>query len=277
MSACYAYIGALTAYLKTYYPVEFMAAVLTHAKDSDEVAKYIKSSEKMGITIAPPDINVSKSNFTPQAEENKILFGLSSVKGVGGAAIPEIVSNAPYTSFDDALERLPKSVFKKNVATSLIEAGAFDFDEPNRYVLLNKLNVARKTKDFEPFPEDLFDEEVIMEFEKMSLGTYITYKPWWENIKENEKVEADGFIAAPNERKDRKGGLMAFPAMVINGCRVEGLIFASNYRKCALEVQEFYTNKNFTFHFVGKKDEKGKLMLNSITLNHNDDDEAEAC
>ena len=90
-SAAYALLAYHTAYLKTHYPVEFMAALLTSVTGStDDVVKYINECREMGIAVEAPDINVSDANFTPHGES--IRFGLAAVKNVGGNAIESIVA-----------------------------------------------------------------------------------------------------------------------------------------------------------------------------------------
>ena len=95
-SAAYALLAYHTAYLKTHYPVEFMAALLTSVTGStDDVVKYINECREMGIAVEPPDINVSDANFTPHGAA--IRFGLAAVKNVGANAIESIVVGAQET------------------------------------------------------------------------------------------------------------------------------------------------------------------------------------
>ncbi len=90
-SAAYALLAYHTAYLKTHYPVEFMAALLTSVTgNTDDVVKYINECREMGIAVEPPDINVSDANFTPHG--SAIRFGLAAVKNVGHNAIESIVA-----------------------------------------------------------------------------------------------------------------------------------------------------------------------------------------
>src|SRR3954453_9727854 len=91
-SAAYALLAFQTAYLKTHYPVEFMAALLTsQAGSTDDVVKYINECREMGIPVEPPDINFSDANFTPHGE-TKSRFGMAAVKNVGHNAIESIVN-----------------------------------------------------------------------------------------------------------------------------------------------------------------------------------------
>ena len=128
-SAAYALLAYHTAYLKTHYPVEFMAALLTSVTGStDDVVKYINECREMGIPVEPPDINVSDANFTPH--ENAIRFGLAAVKNVGHNAIESIVAARKecgrYRSIYEFCEKVDLRLLNKRVLESLIKSGAMD-------------------------------------------------------------------------------------------------------------------------------------------------------
>ncbi|MEO5936361.1 MAG: DNA polymerase III subunit alpha, partial [Terriglobales bacterium] len=128
-SAAYALLAYQTAYLKTHFPVEFMAALLTSVTGNmDEVVKYIKECREMGIAVAPPDINVSDANFTPHGEG--IRFGLAAVKNVGHNAIESIVQARKqlgrFSSIFEFCEKVDLRLLNKRVLESLIKAGAMD-------------------------------------------------------------------------------------------------------------------------------------------------------
>lgn len=263
-ASCYSYLGLLCTYLKYYYPEQFMSAVLS-VTDKDSRTSYIDVCEKsMKITVSSPDINKSKADFTPLDKE--ILYGLGSIKRIGATSLPDLIANAPYESLEDALNRIPKKAFNKTAAENLIKAGAFDFQNTNRYELLNELHKLRKDKSYEKYDISSFNNEVLMEMEKEVLGAYITVKPWWDSLQEGKTISVEGYIAAPNERVDKKGNLMAFPDLRINGCKVPAMIFASKYLPVAETVKELYTNKNFKFKFTGKKNDRGTFQLDCISL-----------
>jgi len=128
-SAAYALLAYHTAYLKTHYAVEFMAALLTSVTGStDDVVKYINECREMGIAVEPPDINVSDANFTPH--ENAIRFGLAAVKNVGHNAIESIVAGRKecgrYRSIYEFCEKVDLRLLNKRVLESLIKSGAMD-------------------------------------------------------------------------------------------------------------------------------------------------------
>ncbi|MGB8989368.1 MAG: DNA polymerase III subunit alpha, partial [Candidatus Sulfotelmatobacter sp.] len=128
-SAAYALLAYHTAYLKTHYPVEFMAALLTSVTGStDDVVKYINECREMGISVEAPDINVSDANFTPHGEA--IRFGLAAVKNVGGNAIDSIVAARKklgrFKSIYEFCENVDLRLLNKRVLESLIKSGAMD-------------------------------------------------------------------------------------------------------------------------------------------------------
>jgi DNA polymerase-3 subunit alpha len=133
-SAAYALVAYQTAYLKTHYPVEFMAALLTsETSKPDSVVKYIGECREMGIKVEPPDVQTSGAQFTPMvtAEGESIRFGLAAVKNVGGNAIESIMkarteAGGRFKSLWEFCEKVDLRVMNKRVIESLIKAGALD-------------------------------------------------------------------------------------------------------------------------------------------------------
>ena len=138
-AACYAVVAYRTAYLKAYYPAEFMAATLnSFLGNLDKIPQYIDECKSLGITILKPEINKSNSKFT--VEDGKIRFGLGSIKNVGITPVETIVKerkeNGEYKSFVDFCERISDEGVNKKCIESLIKAGAFDEFEQTRSTLL---------------------------------------------------------------------------------------------------------------------------------------------
>lgn len=128
-SACYAVVGYQTAWLKHYYPVEFMAALMTSVMDNaDKVSGYVEECKKMGIALLPPDINEGYGPFS--VSEGKIRFGLSAIKNVGRGAVETLVrereENGPFVSLTDFCSRMDGGEWNKRSVESLIKAGALD-------------------------------------------------------------------------------------------------------------------------------------------------------
>src|ERR1035437_9615076 len=133
-SAAYALLAYQTAYLKTHYPVEFMAALLTSETSKPEnVVKYIAECKEMGIRVEPPDVQTSGAQFTPLVSDGgeAIRFGLAAVKNVGGNAIESIMkarteAGGRFQSIWEFCELVDLRVMNKRVLESLIKAGALD-------------------------------------------------------------------------------------------------------------------------------------------------------
>ncbi len=133
-STAYALIAYMTAYLKAHYKVEFMAALLSsditgrNFKRKDSLVEHIEDCQRMDITTLPPNVNLSGEEFT--VVEGKIGFGLSAIKGCGGAAAVAIDAerkkNGPYKSVFDFCERLDPSAVNRGAIEALVKAGAFD-------------------------------------------------------------------------------------------------------------------------------------------------------
>lgn len=138
-AAAYAVVSYQTAYLKAYYPEEFMAATLnSFLGNLDKVPYYIEECKRLKIDILKPDINKSETKFT--VDNGKIRFGLGSIKNVGVAAVDAVVEerqkNGQYKSFADFCERIQAEAVNKKCIESLIKSGAFDEFEQTRSTLM---------------------------------------------------------------------------------------------------------------------------------------------
>ena len=207
-AAAYAVVSYRTAYLKAYYPEEFMAATLnSYLGNLDKVPLYIDECRRMNIEILKPDINHSFTRFT--VENNKIRFGLGSVKNVGTKVVDSIVAEREksglYKSFTDFCERVQDEAVNKKCIESLIKAGAFDSFGQTRSTLLTSFesiidtiqNSARKSFKGQVTMFDLdsmddenkeelkyhyiereeFDDKELLSMEKEMLGIYISGHP----------------------------------------------------------------------------------------------------
>ena len=216
-SAAYALIAYQTAYLKTHYPVEFMAALLSaNMDDTDKVMKYMAECRDMAINVLPPDLNESSWDFTVKG--TSVRFGLAAIKNVGSAAIECILSSresGPFTALEDFLARIDSRKVNKKVIESLIKSGSFDSTSKTRRELLSSLEAsmemaqgmqrekaAGQTSLFgsfaafakEPPPSSFIhgagagvkelDEKELLSFEKETLGFYITSHPLYSYEKE---------------------------------------------------------------------------------------------
>lgn len=134
-SAAYAMVSFQTAYLKTHYPVEFMASLMSHEMDdSDKTLKNIAECRKQNIKVLPPDVNESNAGFT--ARQGCIRFGMEAVKGIGEKAVAAIVQerekNGPFKDCSDLIARVDPTHLNRRVLEGLIKCGAFDFSKMSR-------------------------------------------------------------------------------------------------------------------------------------------------
>lgn len=217
-AAAYAVVSYQTAYLKYYYPVEFMAALMTSCMDNaGKVAEYILTCRQMGIAILPPDINCSVGSFS--VEDKSIRYGLSAIKGIGRpvqeAIVEERKRHGSYTSLKDFIERLTGKEVNKRTVENFIKAGAFDGLGGNRKQFMmvyaqivdevtqeKKSSMSGQMSLFDMMGEEdkkiyevklpnvaEYDKEMLLTFEKDVLGIYISGHPleeyeqqWRKNI-----------------------------------------------------------------------------------------------
>jgi len=128
-AAAYAVVSYQTAWLKYYYPAEFMAALMTSVMDNNgKISEYIQQVKSMGIKLMPPDINAGDYGFTA-LDENTVLYGLTAIKGVGRTVVEDIVrerrERGIFKNLEDFVSRQPESVNRKAI-DGFIKAGAFD-------------------------------------------------------------------------------------------------------------------------------------------------------
>ena len=205
-AAAYAVVSYQTAYLKYYYPVEFMAALMTSVIDNpSKVSEYILSCRKMGIQILPPDINCGEGAFS--VDGNSIRYGLSAIKSVGKPVIRAIVEERKaggiFQNMKDFVTRMTGREINKRAIENFIKAGAFDCLEGNRHQkmmvyprIVDSVVQERKNamagqmtlfdivgeedkKAFEISLPDVpeYDKEALLAFEKEVLGVYISGHP----------------------------------------------------------------------------------------------------
>lgn len=233
----YSLLSSITAWLKYYYPKEFFAAILSLTKEPSDKKKekkrpkYIELLEKQfDIKVESPDINLSDELFTPLPDQDKILFGLSAVKGVKNKAIDAIIANRPYTSLEDFYDKVTKTNVNKTAGTNLIKAGAFDSINSNRNELLNEFHTIRKDKKDEVLSIEAYDSLTCMAYENEVLNAYVTYKPWIDKFNIGDIVNFEGKVTSVTEKYDKNGGLMAFVTMYAEPCTIELIVFSRQYR-----------------------------------------------
>ncbi|MBR3644544.1 MAG: DNA polymerase III subunit alpha, partial [Parasporobacterium sp.] len=225
-AAAYAIVCYQTAYLKFYFPVEFMAALMTSVMDRlTKLGEYIQECKGLSIDILPPDINEAESTFA--ARGKNIRYGLSAIKGVGRNVIDAIVEerkeNGPYQDIYDFCQRLALKDINKRTVENLIKAGAFDslgftrkqlihiyMDVMDKVASDKKSDISGQLSFFDIAEEETraafmirvpdvgeFDQEVLLEFEKEVLGIYLSGHPldaYSEILKKNTTARTIDFL-----------------------------------------------------------------------------------
>lgn len=258
-AVAYSFTSMLTTWLKLYHPVEFFAAYLS-MQSLEDLVRYIPLVRKEGIDVEVPDINASNLDFTPNG--NTILFGLGSIKGVGLSSIPAIIEHRPYTSLEDAMNKIGKKAFNKRVGISLIKSGAFSNIKNNRIELMNEFYDLRKDKDERLKLED-YGKELIMSFEMDTLNCPVTYTPEWFSMEDKTEVEnVKVMITKVDERKDKAGNLMAFCRGDIGGgVEIDLIVFSSIYLGNLP-----YIKFGETVYLSGKKESDSKMIVKKVSL-----------
>jgi DNA polymerase III subunit alpha len=167
-AAAYAQVAYQTAYLKANYPVEFLAASMTlDIGNTDRLNVFRQEAQRLGIRVAPPDINRSEAYFTCDAEAGVIYYALAAVKGVGKQAMEHVVevrrAGGAFSSLADFAARIDPKLVNRRAFESLVRAGAFDALNANRRRLVESADAilnhaARSTQDREAGQATLFGE-----------------------------------------------------------------------------------------------------------------------
>lgn len=208
-AACYAVVAYQTAYLKYYYPVEFMAALLTSVIDnSSKVSEYIMVCRSMGINILPPDINEGEAGFS--VSNNAIRYALTAIKSVGRPVIDNIVeerkAHGAYQSLKDFIERTQSLDVNKRAIENFIKAGAFDsfggtrkqhmsvyaqildsITHSKRGVMAGQMSLLDIVSEEQKEELEIklpnvgeYEKELLLSFEKEVLGFYVSGHPMQE-------------------------------------------------------------------------------------------------
>lgn len=276
-AACYAVVAYQTAWLKTHYPAEFMAALMTSVQDRpDKIALYITNCKAMNIGILPPDINESLSNFS--VSDGNIRFGLSAIKGVGSNNITSIMKNRSnegnFKSLHQFLDRMGSNINSKTIE-SLIYAGAFDSlgGKRSQYIqsykkMYDGLNSRKKSNiegqmslfqlggesSQENYKDELpnvpeFENRFLLDKEKEYLGIYVSGHPLDEYNEVLSKYISNSTLDFAFEEED-----FSNPNKITDGTEVivGGIVTA---------VKKHYTKSNQQMAFVTIEDLYGTIDI----------------
>lgn len=160
-SVGYAMLTYKTAYLKTYYPMEFYLSMLNNTDDEDKRNKIYNEMKNINKNIKNPDINISKRTIVNINDDVYLSFSL--IKGVGEKAIDSIIEKQPYSSFDDFMNRKDSRKVNKRVCRALCEAGAFDCFNNNRAQIMSIIE-GEKISDWSE------EEKLFKEFSRLKIN-----------------------------------------------------------------------------------------------------------
>ena len=247
-AAAYAVIAYQTAYLKYYYPLEYMASLMTSVQDHVvKVSEYILTCRRLGIEILSPDINEGEGRFS--VSNNSIRYGISAIKSVGRPVIEGIIeereAGGPFTSITDFLKRMGGKEMNKRAVENLIKAGACDclpgcrqqkmlvfgkimdgIHQEKRHSMAGQMSLfdfvsKEERKDYEISLPNVgeYDKETLLGFEKEVLGVYISGHPleeyesrWRKNI---TAVTSDFLLdEETNETKVKDGETVLVGGMI---------------------------------------------------------------
>jgi DNA polymerase-3 subunit alpha len=269
-AAAYSLLAYQTAYLKNYYPVEFMAALMTSViGDATQIAKYIRNCAEMKIEVLPPDVNESSKKFT--VKDRKIRFGLLGVKNVGEGVIDAIVKAREEKGF-------PKDIFQfinnidihelnKKAVESLIKAGALDCLSGNRAQHLSvfegliesaqnnsRKNIEGQLSLFQMNAESMqssgvggqlpdvaeFSKDLLMAMEKEMLGVYLTGHPLSDYAEQIVKISTitSEDLAHAEGSEDVQDGMAVTMAGMISSKKT--LITKKNKMMAFIQLEDLY-------------------------------------
>lgn len=273
-AAAYAFVTYQTAYLKTFYPVEYMASLISSIDDLDKINHYIANCKEMGIDRLPPDVNKSEDTFT--VENNSIRFGLSAVKNVGRTMILNLVNerknNGEFKTFSDFIDRMAGRDMNKRALEGLISCGAFDSMGVKRSQLLAvyekaldgtakaaRDNVAGQMSLFDTIEEqsemqfpniDELDKKTMLKMEKQSTGLYFSGHPmeeYTDKIKKLTKYNISDVLTSVHKDEDGnyhavEGGLKDGDMMIICAAIAsrKNKTTRSNAQMAFLNVEDVY-------------------------------------
>jgi len=290
-AAAYALIAYRTAYLKKYYPVEFMTATISSSiKDPDKMSFYLEEAKKMKINILGPDINTSLKSFNvEQLGKKKIIrFGLSGIKNVGDGAIDSIIGNRSYNSFDDFLNKVDLTKVNKRVIKNLICVGCFDNFGINRGDLLaiqengNKKSNKQATLFEAPVVEKVVSNKMslkdMISYENELIGVCISGNPvdlFVEsksaslneyNLVDSESISLFGIIKRFRKTKTKSGDNMAFLTIANKNKSCDCVIFPRTYEEFFQTVSNIQEDEGFVVSGTYKenKENGGSLIINDI-------------
>ncbi|OUR72061.1 DNA polymerase III subunit alpha, partial [Arcobacter sp. 31_11_sub10_T18] len=309
-SAAYAMVTFYTSYLKKYYPTEFMAALLTLEKDNtDKVVKYVDEVKRLDIELFPPDINKSYLVFSATKIDKKevVMFGMGALKGAGDVAINSILETrkegGDFKDLSDFISRIDGSKVNKRVIEALTKSGAFDHFGYSRRAMCEQIELisdtvkdAMKAKknavgslfgddeeltkmDINLEPLEEYSDREVLEFEKASLGFYVSGHPLDEYREQLDQINytlssqidevADGSevlfvgkVESITERISKKGNKFAIASIMDFHGSIELMMFEDKLKELK---EDFDLEEPIAFKVrITKDDQFTRMNLRKI-------------
>lgn len=269
-AAAYSVITCQTAYLKSHYPVEFYATLLsTERENTDKITKYISDARRHQIEVLPPDINESDTDFTVLTE-SQIRFGLGAIKGVGQIAIDSVLearkSGGPFTDLYDLCARCNTRTVNKRVLEAFVKAGALDSFKVHRASLFKAIDEAlgmgssiQKTQDDNQrsFSDLLgLDEDASFNHRKVS---YPEETPWPRLYELKLEKDTIGFFVSGHPLDDFTEELERYTTATIASCLSSASAKEVFIGAEIVSLREIITKRGDRMAFVTLEDKSGQI------------------
>lgn len=264
----YAVLCYVTAYYKTYFPTEYMAAELTNmyqntGKDEEKLKETVSECRRLGIRFLPVDINESEWEFTPE-EEGVIRVGFCAISSFGKKASDEVLEKRPFNSIEDLVDRVTGKVCGKRALVPLMLSGAFG-DRTESYQTLCDIRGEEYDgliRIHNHLSIDLYAEDY--EIEELLMGSAYVNSPVnkfksidYLNKKENDIIEIQGLISRVSKKKDKNKNDMCFVTLETADGEIEIVIFSNQYNLYKKILKK--NNINY-FKIQKQKSNKAKLI-----------------
>jgi DNA polymerase-3 subunit alpha len=269
----YGLLTYASAYLKHYYPREYLTNLLTNAYEraqKDVIGEILDDCRRYGIKFLPLDVNKSNWEFT--LEGDNIRIGMCAIKSFGEKAAAEVLEKRPFTSLDDVLDRVVGKSFNKKIVNVAIFSGLFDefVDDGDRLALYKAYMEIRGEEPAEEIStggkEKFGVNGNLTDFEEALLGgQYLSdpandLKPFgWEGIKEKSLFEVEAYVRNIKKHKDSKGNQMAFLTLATGDGNIECTVFSSSYTEHKKQLK-----KNSFCVIRARKDGVGSCILQAV-------------
>ncbi len=270
-AVAYALLTYQTAYLKTYFPLEYMANALTNAyKRKEEIEETVQECRRLGIKFNTLDYNTSLYEFTVnKIYDNMLNIGMCAIKNFGKKASDVLIANRPYESFEDLMERIPKKDFNKRVMVPGIYAGLFNsLDTPeNIHKLYSELRKEEPNYIMKVGKDSLSLQETENKVETFILSAPLLTSPvndfvsiGFDEMRNRQSFSIKGVINRVKKIKDRNGNQIAFLSLETGDGIIDATIFSNEYCKYKKMIK-----KGSMYTFQARKDKENSCIVSSIT------------